>query len=159
MTCCSAQIQTETFESLSFEWQNMIQERLESTFFDQQIWHKVWWSEFGNDFQLKVLAAYSDSGSVELIAPLMVDGNEISLLGSNEFVDYHDFLFKEPSDSICIQLLIEFIHCTGSRFIPHIQASSFTRFIRTTGCQSSPHTRGARWIYPLFKPVQGCLQP
>ena len=110
MTCCSAQIQTGTFESLAFEWQNMIQERLESTFFDQQVWHKVWWSEFGNDFQLKVLAAYSDSGSVELIAPLMVDGNEISFLGSTDLVDYHDFLFKEPSDANCIQLLMEVIH-------------------------------------------------
>ena len=110
LTCCSAQIETGTFESLAFEWQNIIQERLESTFFDQQVWHKAWWSEFGNDFQLKVLAAYSNSGSVELIAPLMVDGNEISFLGSTDLVDYHDFLIKEPSDSNCIQSLVEVIH-------------------------------------------------
>ena len=107
MTCCSAQIQTETFESLSFEWQNMIQERLESTFFDQQVWHKVWWSEFGNDFQLKVLAAYSDSGSVELIAPLMVDGNEISFLGSTDLVDYHDFLSQEPQKYEYIDAVVD----------------------------------------------------
>ena len=83
---------------------------MESTFLDQQIWHKVWWSEFGNDFQLKVLAAYSDSGSVELIAPLMVDGNEISFLGSSDLVDYHDFLIKETSGANCIQSLMEVIH-------------------------------------------------
>ncbi|MEC9292983.1 MAG: GNAT family N-acetyltransferase [Chloroflexota bacterium] len=110
MTCSSAQIETGTFESLAFEWQNIIQERLDSTFFDQQVWHKTWWSEFGNDFQLKVLAVYSDTGSVALIAPLMVDGSEISFLGSTDLVDYHDFLIKEPSDVNCIQSLMEVIH-------------------------------------------------
>ncbi|SVA55976.1 uncharacterized protein METZ01_LOCUS108830, partial [marine metagenome] len=29
-----------TFESLAVQWQNMIQERSESTFFDQEVWHQ-----------------------------------------------------------------------------------------------------------------------
>ena len=99
-----------TFESLAVQWQNMIQERSESTFFDQEVWHQVWWSEFGNDFQLKVLAVYSDSGEVKLIAPLMVEGNEISFLGSTDLVDYHDFLIRDPLDVSCIQSLVKVIH-------------------------------------------------
>ena len=96
-----------TFESLAVQWHNMIQERSESTFFDQEVWHQIWWSEFGNDFQLKVLAVYSDSGEVKLIAPLMVEGNEISFLGSTDLVDYHDFLIRDPLDVSCIQSLVK----------------------------------------------------
>ncbi len=88
----------------------MIQNCLEPTFFDHLVWHKTWWSEFGNDFELKLLAAYSESGNMKLIAPLMVDGDEISFIGSTDLVDYHDFLIKEPLDVACIKSLTQVIH-------------------------------------------------
>jgi CelD/BcsL family acetyltransferase involved in cellulose biosynthesis len=84
----------------------MIDDRTETTFFDYQIWQQTWWSEFGGESELKLLVARSDSGDVNMIAPLMVDGSEISFLGSTDLVDYHDFLNRDRMNADCIASVI-----------------------------------------------------
>ena len=106
MTCCSAGIEQGTFESLADHWQQILENSAEPTFFDSQTWQKTWWSEFGNDSELQLIMVRSESGEVNLIAPLMIDGSEISFLGSTDLVDYHDFLSRDRLSSTCIQSLV-----------------------------------------------------
>jgi CelD/BcsL family acetyltransferase involved in cellulose biosynthesis len=107
LTCCSAGIEQGTFESLADHWQNLITGCTEPTFFDQQTWQKTWWAEFGGDSELKLLVIRADSGEVNFIAPLMIDGSEISFLGSTDLVDYHDFLSRDRLSPGCMEALVK----------------------------------------------------
>lgn len=109
MTCCNAGIEQGTFESLADHWQHLIEESPEPTFFDSQTWQQTWWDEFGEGSELKLLTVRSDSGDVSMIAPLMVDGSEVSFLGSTDLVDYHDFLTKDRLTPRCIQTVVSAI--------------------------------------------------
>ena len=97
MTCCTAGTEQGTFEEFAGYWQHLIDGCSEPTFFDSLTWQKLWWSEFGANSELKLLAVRSDSGDIKMIAPLMIDGSEISFLGSTDLVDYHDFLSTDHS--------------------------------------------------------------
>ena len=109
MTCCSAGIEQGTFESLADHWQHLTEDCAEPTFFDSRTWQQTWWSEFGGDSELKLLIVRSDSGEADMIAPLMVDGSEISFLGSTDLVDYHDFLTRDRLSSNCIESIVSAI--------------------------------------------------
>ena len=106
MTCCSTGIEQGTFESLADHWRQILEDSAEPTFFDSQTWQKTWWSEFGNESELQLLMVRSESGDVNMIAPLMIDGSEISFLGSTDLVDYHDFLSRDRHSSNSIQSLV-----------------------------------------------------
>lgn len=106
MTCCSAGIEQGTFEDLAGHWQHLIDECSEPTFFDSLAWQKAWWSEFGANFELKLLAVRSDSGHIKMIAPLMADGSRISFLGNTDLVDYHDFLSRDRSSSSSLEAVV-----------------------------------------------------
>ena len=106
MTCCSTGIEQATFESLADHWQQLLEDCSEPTFFDQLTWQKTWWSEFGGNSELKLFVVRSDSGQINMIAPMMVDGTEISFLGSTDLVDYHDFLTRDHLSPGCIQALV-----------------------------------------------------
>ena len=106
MTCYSAGIEQGTFESLADHWLQIFEESSEPTFFDSQAWQKTWWSEFGNDFKLHLLMVRSESDDLNMIAPLMIDGSEISFLGSTDLVDYHDFISRDRLNSSCIHSLV-----------------------------------------------------
>ena len=97
MTCYSTGTEQGTFEELAAHWQHLIDECSEPTFFDSLTWQKAWWSEFGANSELKLLAVRSDSGDIKMIAPLMVTGSEVSFLGNTDLVDYHDFLSGDRS--------------------------------------------------------------
>jgi CelD/BcsL family acetyltransferase involved in cellulose biosynthesis len=87
----------------------MIDDRSESTFFDHQIWQETWWSEFGSDSELKLLVVRTDSGDVDMIAPLMIDGSQVSFLGSTDLVDYHDFLTRDRQNTTCVASVVSAI--------------------------------------------------
>jgi CelD/BcsL family acetyltransferase involved in cellulose biosynthesis len=106
LTCSSTGIEQGTFENLADHWRQILEDNAEPTFFDLQTWQKTWWSEFGSNSELRLLMVRSESGDVNMIAPLMVDGSEISFLGSTDLVDYHDFLSSGRLNSNCIQSLV-----------------------------------------------------
>lgn len=106
MTCCRAGIEQGTFESLADHWQHLIEGCAEPTFFDSRTWQQTWWSEFGSDSKLKLLLIRSESGDADMIAPMMIDGSEISFLGSTDLVDYHDFLTRVRLSSDCIESVV-----------------------------------------------------
>jgi CelD/BcsL family acetyltransferase involved in cellulose biosynthesis len=106
LTCCNAEIEQGTFEGLADHWQHLIEGCSEPTFFDQQTWQKTWWAEFGGESELKLLVVRADSGEINMIAPLMIDGSEISFLGSTDLVDYHDFLTRDRLSPSCIQAVV-----------------------------------------------------
>lgn len=97
MTCCTAGTEQGTFEEFAGYWQHLIDGCSEPTFFDSLTWQKLWWSEYGANSELKLLAVRSDSGDIKMIAPLMIDGSELSFLGGTDLVDYHDFLSTDHS--------------------------------------------------------------
>lgn len=106
MTCCTAGTEQGTFEDLAGHWQHLIDGCSQPTFFDSLTWQTAWWSEFGANSELKLLAVRSDSGDVELIAPLMLDGSEVSFLGSTDLVDYHDFLSADRARYSSVEAIV-----------------------------------------------------
>ncbi|MDA1278930.1 MAG: GNAT family N-acetyltransferase [Chloroflexi bacterium] len=109
MTCCSAGVEQATFEDIAGQWQHLIDGCSAPTFFDKQTWQRTWWSEFGENSELKLLVARSDSGDVKMIAPMMIEGGEISFIGSTDLVDYHDFLTQDRTRSESIRAIVRAI--------------------------------------------------
>jgi len=106
LTCCIAGTEQGTFEDLADHWQHLIDGCSEPTFFDSPTWQKAWWSEYGANSELKLLAVRSDSGDIKMIAPLMVNGSVISFLGGTDLVDYHDFLSADRSGSGSLEAIV-----------------------------------------------------
>ena len=105
MTCYSTGTELRTFEDLAGHWRHLIDSCTEPTFFDSLTWQKAWWSEYGANSELKLLAVHSDSGDIKMIAPLMVTRGEISFLGSTDLVDYHDFLSAGRPDPRSVEAI------------------------------------------------------
>ncbi|HCI85641.1 MAG TPA: hypothetical protein DHV68_02215 [Dehalococcoidia bacterium] len=106
MTCCNAGVEEGTFDDLANHWQQLITHCDEPTFFDSLTWHKTWWSKFGNDAELKLLVVRSSNGELAMIAPMMIEGSEISFLGGADLVDYHDFLTRDRQNSDYVDAVV-----------------------------------------------------
>lgn len=109
MTCCSTRVERSTFEELVDQWPLIIRGCAEPTFSDQYAWQTTWWSEFGLKSELNLLTVRAESGDVEMIAPLMIDGTVLSFLGSTDLVDYHDFLARDHFGSDLIGNIVKTI--------------------------------------------------
>ncbi len=106
MTCCSVSVRAETFSSSLADWETMTSSGSRTTVFDLPAWQQTWWEHFGAGKSQRILAVCTDNGSVDLLAPLMQENDEVSFLGGTDLVDYHDFLCVGEPPEVCIEAVI-----------------------------------------------------
>jgi CelD/BcsL family acetyltransferase involved in cellulose biosynthesis len=106
MTCCSISVRSESFSSLSDGWEAVIAAGSGATVFDLPLWQRTWWDHFGEGKEQQILSVRGDDGSLEMVAPMMREGNVVSFLGGTDLVDYHDFICPTDASQSCLEAVI-----------------------------------------------------
>jgi len=75
-------------------------------------WLRVWWQEFGGESQLSILCARHQEDVIG-IAPLMVNGQQASLIGGADVCDYLDFIVSPVKAAEFFSLLLDHIERQG----------------------------------------------
>lgn len=73
------------------EWCALARSRVPSYPFLYPAWHAVWWERFSAGRTL-ILLAVRDNGRLAALAPLMRDGDRLTLAGDAEICDYMDLV-------------------------------------------------------------------
>ena len=69
------------------------------------VWMSTWWRQFGGDSELSLTAVRDDSGVIG-IAPLKIDGDAASIVGSDNVCDYLDFIASAGhEEALCSAIL------------------------------------------------------
>ena len=110
-------------------------------------WLKVWWQEFGGKSQLSILCVRYQ-GDVIGIAPLMVNGQQASLIGGADVCDYLDVIVSPAKAADFYDLLLDHIEQQGISELDlgplrpdSAVLSSLVRIAEARGCRVSftPH--------------------
>ena len=84
-------VRREDVASLQAEWVEVLNQHPEPAPFLHPTWHRVWLEEFQNGREL-LLLSIRDGGALAGIAPLLRDGDHLSLVGHYSICDYMDFV-------------------------------------------------------------------
>lgn len=114
MTCCSISVRSESLSSAAERWRKLVTSSTRSTVFDLPTWQETWWQHFGDGKQAKILTVNSDTGELDLLAPLMQEGETVSFLGGTDLVDYHDFVCPGQLSQSCIEAVIAELNTDSS---------------------------------------------
>ena len=109
MTCCSVSVRSESFSSVVDSWESLVSAPSTSrahTVFDLPVWQKTWWQHFGESKEPRLLTVRSDDGALELLAPMMQEGDVVSFLGGTDLVDYHDFVCPGEMSDTCLEAIV-----------------------------------------------------
>jgi CelD/BcsL family acetyltransferase involved in cellulose biosynthesis len=116
-------ITRESFESLSSHWLNPNSPLKWDPVFVLPPWLEVWWREFGGSSEPYFCAVRQNEAVIGL-APLVINGQEASLMGSADVCDFLDFIISPGSEDNFFNLLLD--HLTQKR-ITHLDLG----FLRT----------------------------
>lgn len=92
--------QSTTFAAIGAEWDALLPEAATPLPFVSRAWAEAWWSVFGNDNQLLLLAARDAVSKLVAVAPLMIVrtddlGRTVRFIGGTDVTDYLDLVARE----------------------------------------------------------------
>jgi CelD/BcsL family acetyltransferase involved in cellulose biosynthesis len=90
-------VEKTSFNTLAPEWSQFLDSVPDHSLFQTLNWHKTWWCEFGEGYELELLAA-RHGGELVAIAPLMKQSDTITLAGSPNVCDYQDIIIKPGAE-------------------------------------------------------------
>jgi CelD/BcsL family acetyltransferase involved in cellulose biosynthesis len=117
-------IALEDFPSLAEPWEGLLPMCPTNTIFSTPQWVKSWWQEFGGGKELLLLSVRRD-GELIGIAPLMRQGESISLIGGSDICDYMDFIASPDQERVCLTLFLDYLesmnwhHIDLQSLLPH----------------------------------------
>lgn len=82
-----------SFQEIESEWEGVLSASPVNTLFLTPQWQQVWWDTFGADKEMAGFYLRSPEG-VTAVASLTQTGDTLALLGSQETVDYNDFMVR-----------------------------------------------------------------
>ena len=85
----------ERFVEVKKDWNGLLSRSGQNSPFLTHQWFDAWWRSFGENSTLEVLFFRDDSGSPVGMAPLMVTGEVLEFIASQEVTDYCDFFFSD----------------------------------------------------------------
>ena len=85
-----------SFQEIESEWEGVLSSCAVNTLFLTPQWQQVWWDTFGSGKEMAgfYLRSQSLNGGVAAVASLTQTGDTLALLGSQETVDYNDFMVR-----------------------------------------------------------------
>jgi CelD/BcsL family acetyltransferase involved in cellulose biosynthesis len=107
-----SQFTLESFDSIYSDWKKLQDESPVGSFFSSPEWSKTWWQQFGSGTELQ-LGAVRQQGKVIGIAPLRINGNVASFIGSSDVCDYLDFVVKPGNDESFFHALLDNLKAKG----------------------------------------------
>ena len=97
---------TESFDSVVSSWNELRHCLKWNSPFVLPTWLKVWWQEFGAGAEL-YLSALREKGAVVGIAPLLVNKETASFIGSADVCDYLDFVIIPRREQDFFNVLLD----------------------------------------------------
>jgi CelD/BcsL family acetyltransferase involved in cellulose biosynthesis len=91
-------------DQIGSEWQALARDVACAVPFDFPAWHRVWWSHFSAGRTPVYLGAH-DGDALVAIAPLMQDGDTLTLAGDPEICDYTSFPLGADGARVLPELL------------------------------------------------------
>ena len=88
------------FDALETTWTELMQRSATDTVFLTPRWQRLWWKHFGEGAEQLMFELRLD-GKIVGLAPMYLQGGELSLLGNTQVCDFSDFVL--PAE-----------HCTGA---------------------------------------------
>jgi CelD/BcsL family acetyltransferase involved in cellulose biosynthesis len=108
----SASVTPESFDSLISSWPDLRQRLRWDSVFVLPCWLGVWWQEFGAGAEL-YLAVVRQGETVIGLAPLLVQGDQASFVGSADVCDYLDFVVAPGSERDFFDILLDNLRQKG----------------------------------------------
>jgi CelD/BcsL family acetyltransferase involved in cellulose biosynthesis len=102
----SLSVTPESFDNLIASWQDLHRRVRWDSVFVLPCWLATWWQEFGAGAEL-YLCAVRQEGTVIGVAPLLVEGEEASFIGSADVCDYLDFVVAPGREQDFLGILLE----------------------------------------------------
>ena len=89
-------------------WQEVLFSSAVNTLFVTPLWQKVWWQQFGHEWEMLLLCINGDKG-VDGIAPLARRNGAIGFIGGQDLFDYADFLVSLGAESRFYACLLDYL--------------------------------------------------
>jgi CelD/BcsL family acetyltransferase involved in cellulose biosynthesis len=99
-------VQREELEALAPEWKALLDEVHEPVAFIHPSWQRVWLEAFGDGREPLVLAV-RDGDELAGVAPLLREGDELSLIGHYSICDYMDIVTRPGAARETIAAVLE----------------------------------------------------
>ena len=94
-----------SFQEIESEWEGVLSASPVNTLFLTPQWQQVWWDTFGADKEMAGFYLRSPEG-VTAVASLTQTGDTLALLGSQETVDYNDFMVRPGYEASFFDILL-----------------------------------------------------
>jgi CelD/BcsL family acetyltransferase involved in cellulose biosynthesis len=107
-----SQFSLESFDSIYDAWKKLHDNSQIAPIFSSPEWSKVWWQQFGSGSKL-YLGAVRQGGETMGIAPLLVNGDVASFIGSSDVCDYLDFVVAPGSEEGFFRELLDNLKAEG----------------------------------------------
>jgi len=103
---------SESFDSIYSDWKKLQDNSTAGSVFSSPVWSKIWWQQFGSGAKL-CLGAVRHQGKVIGIAPLLVNGDVASFIGSSDVCDYLDFVVEAGNEESFFHELLDNLKAKG----------------------------------------------
>ena len=100
-------VRKEDFPNIEEQWRSLLPQCTTNAIFLTPQWQRTWQQVFLNDRELLTLTVYCGKQLVG-IAPLMREGNRLSLLGSSDVCDFLDFVIADGHGPAAAQALLDY---------------------------------------------------
>jgi CelD/BcsL family acetyltransferase involved in cellulose biosynthesis len=106
------QFNLEDFDSIYADWKELQNESPAGSFFSSPFWSKTWWQQFGSGNKL-YLGTVRHQGKLIGIAPLRINGDVASFIGSSDVCDYLDFIVEPGKEESFFGELLDNLKTEG----------------------------------------------
>ena len=93
---------------LEAEWNSLIFSSSVRNVFVSPLWLRIWWEEFSDNRELMLLSIRKGEELIG-VAPLMIDGNQISFAGDSQICDYMDFTVQKGLEKDVVTAILEYL--------------------------------------------------
>jgi CelD/BcsL family acetyltransferase involved in cellulose biosynthesis len=102
------------FRDLQAEWLQLLSQMPFQSLFFTPHWQENWWQHFGSDRQLHLLTVRADDGTLQGIAPLMLDHAgtippRLAFIGDLDLCDHFDLLIAPGHQQAVGQALVHYL--------------------------------------------------
>ena len=99
----------DSFQAVEQAWLDLLPESATNTVFVTPCWQEHWFKHFGGERQMELLSVREGSGRLVGIAPLLLNGSKLSLVGNTEVCDYSDVVLSRDHSEGGLSAILDFL--------------------------------------------------
>ncbi|OGO19614.1 MAG: hypothetical protein A2144_07715 [Chloroflexi bacterium RBG_16_50_9] len=112
----SYSVSLDSFVHLEEKWWELLTGSVNNHIFLTPQWQTAWWQVFGNGHTLFLLVVHKDS-ELMAIAPMMLQNERLSFIGSSDVCDYMDFIVRQGQEDSVFTRLLDYLEAVAWKTI------------------------------------------